>query len=130
MPAEKRAGPGPGDLIARITENTRETAAVLRQLRLLRGVVVGTTAAVVAAVTIAYLLLASAWQDRDRLHELIDGDCQAFAAIGTLDVPPSAAPVLHRIIDSQRGAYNRRCVDVGGPLPPVRTVTPTPTPVR
>jgi hypothetical protein len=117
----------PGSLAGRISELSRVTRRVDRRLRQLRGVAVGTAATLVAAVTIAYLLLASAWQDRDRLHELIDGDCQAFAAIGTLDVPPSAAPVLHRIIDSQRGAYNRRCVDVGGPLPPVRTVTPSPT---
>jgi hypothetical protein len=61
----------------------------------------------------------------NNLHDTIDGDCPAFAAIGTLDVPATAAPVLHRIIDSQRGAYNRRCVDIDGPLPPVRTITPS-----
>jgi hypothetical protein len=120
----------PGSLAGRISELTRITRRVERRLRQLRVVAIASVTAVIAVVVGGGLLLANASADRDQLHRIIDGDCQAFAAIGTLDVPPTAAPVLHRIIDSQRGAYNRRCVDVDGPLPPVRTVTPSPSPSR
>ncbi len=120
-------GTDPGSLAGRISELTRVSQRVERRVRQFIGVAVGAAAAVIVVVVIGGLLLVSGSADRDRLHRLIDGDCQAFAAIGTLDVPASAAPALHRIVDSQRGAYNRRCVDVGGPLPPVRTLTPTPT---
>jgi hypothetical protein len=61
-----------------------------------------------------------------RLHKLIDQDCGVFAELGTIPLPPSPNPNLERIVETNRRAYDNRCVEVNGPLAPVPTA-PQPT---
>ena len=69
-------------------------------------------------------------QETHRLHRVIDKDCGTFEALATIPIPRNASPVLLRIVNANRLAYENRCTGVLGPLPPVQFIPPTgaPTP--
>lgn len=111
------------DLISDLRQLVRVTRRVERQLRRRTWtfIVVAALISALGGSSIDYLA-----GSQQRLHFVVDGDCDFYSSIGTLPVPRNAGPALHRIIDSARVAYRARC-DQFGQLPPVVTYVPTPT---
>jgi hypothetical protein len=104
--------------------------AAVQIARLRAGLRVRTAVLSALLVVVAAAGVGGAWWslgETERLHRVVDRDCGAFAAIATIPLPPDAAPVARQIVDGARTAYDGRCVEVGGPLPPAATITPAPT---
>lgn len=87
-------------------------------------------ATIVIVVLVGGIGLLYQSQETTRLHRIIDKDCGSFEALATIPLPPSPNPILLKIVNANRQAYNNRCTGVNGPLPPIQkaTLTPTPTP--
>lgn len=87
-------------------------------------------ATIVVVVLTGLLGLAVQSQETARLHRIIDKDCGSFEALATIPLPPSPNPILVKIVNANRRAYNNRCTGVNGPLPPIQTASATPTPAN
>jgi hypothetical protein len=79
---------------------------------------------IVALTATCGIMIGRQLGETHRLHEIIDRDCVAFRVSSSIPLPANAPPLAHRFVDSFREAYEGRCVEVGGPLPPAVTLPP------
>lgn len=64
------------------------------------------------------------------LERAIQADCGWYHDVGTAPVPANSTLGRRFILRAREAYEDRRCASRLGPLPPVVTATPTPTPGR